>query len=110
MLLVSGCASVTVATSEGRITARGVFGSSIRTLALAPASIRRQGLGVHRDAGSVSVGWLAESAVYLPANSDACRIVLVESDPAQLAALISVLRQGGADMSTVCSQPTGELP
>ena len=107
-VLASGCATVTVATGEGQITARGMFGTSIQTLTLAPVSIRRQGIGVHQDRGSITLGWLAESAVYEPSANDACRIVLFESNPAQLAELISVLRHAGADMTTVCSQPSGE--
>jgi hypothetical protein len=108
VLFASGCATVTVASSEGQITARGIFGTSIQRLALAPVSIRRQGIGVHQDRGSVTVGWLTESAVYEPSANNACRIVLFESNPAQLAELISVLRHAGADMTTVCSQPSGE--
>lgn len=107
-LCASGCASVTVATSEGQITARGIFGTSIHTLALAPVSISRQGIGVHQDRGSITLGWLAESAVYEPSTNDPCRIVLFESNPAQLGQLISVLRQASVDMTTVCSQPSGE--
>jgi hypothetical protein len=110
VLLGSGCASVTVATGEGTISARGLFGTSVRTLALAPVSIRRQGIGVHQDHDSMTLGWLSESAVYLPTGDDSCRIVLVDSDPTQLGELLDVLRKGGADMATVCSPPSGGKP
>lgn len=106
--LASGCATVTVSTSEGRISARGAFGTSVRSFALAPATISRRGIGLHQDGNSMTLGWLAEAALYLPVNKNECRIVLVESDPAQLSRLITILRQAGADMATVCSQSAGD--
>lgn len=61
--VLSGCATVTVDTSAGTISARGIFGTE--TLPLAPAAVRVHGFGVFRTAYSVSVGWQSETSIYI---------------------------------------------
>ncbi|WP_295969185.1 hypothetical protein [uncultured Xanthomonas sp.] len=98
----SACAVVTVSTAREDVVVRGLFGARVATTGLAPVAIRSRGLGISQTPRAWMLGWHAETAIYVPPDADACRIVLMSNTEAEVRRLLAILQAGGGDLSQLC--------
>lgn len=99
-IICSSCATVSVNTVEGTITARGLIGVT-KTLPLSAVAVTARGAGYLSTSSGVAIGAFSSTQVFLPDSSE-CTVVIVDASADALEDLQETLHDAGHELSSIC--------
>lgn len=100
--LLTGCVTTSLSGGGNSVRLHGTFVDTTGIPLRGPVALRSRGFGVHKSNASISVGFISETAILLPADDEHCRIFLLGNTPAGAAALVDVLGRAGVPLEDIC--------